>query len=97
MDILIPSDMDIQEASLSDVWPPRSPTIAPRPLLSPQGSSNEVREMAAEGLGELVQVTGDEALRPFVVTITGPLIRIIGDRFPSQVWTGRMEGRSVWG
>ena len=41
--------------------------------------------MAAEGLGELVEVTGDEALRPFVVQITGPLIRIIGDRFPSQV------------
>ena len=50
-----------------------------------QGSSNEVREMAAEGLGELVEVTSDEALRPFVVQITGPLIRIIGDRFPSPV------------
>jgi hypothetical protein len=38
--------------------------------------------MAAEGLGELVGVTSEEALRPFVVQITGPLIRIIGDRFP---------------
>ncbi|GAX75317.1 hypothetical protein CEUSTIGMA_g2762.t1 [Chlamydomonas eustigma] len=50
-----------------------------------QGSSNEVREMASEGLGELVEVTGEEALKPFVVQITGPLIRIIGDRFPSSV------------
>ena len=59
----------------------------------PQGSSTEVREMAAEGLGELVDVTSEDALRPFVVQITGPLIRIIGDRFPSQVcWTWRGGG-----
>ena len=54
--------------------------------------------MAAEGLGELVEVTGDEALRPFVVQITGPLIRIIGDRFPSQVWNsvGVLGFGRVW-
>ena len=63
--------------------------------------SLQVREQAAEGLGELVEVTGEEALKPFVVQITGPLIRIIGDRFPSQVWglgkgaaRGQGEGRS---
>ena len=49
-----------------------------------QGSSAELRELAAEGLGELIEVTGEEALKPFVVQITGPLIRIIGDRFPWQ-------------
>jgi hypothetical protein len=49
-----------------------------------QGSSAELRELAAEGLGELVEATGEEALKPFVVQITGPLIRIIGDRFPWQ-------------
>ncbi|EFN50419.1 hypothetical protein CHLNCDRAFT_55909, partial [Chlorella variabilis] len=32
-----------------------------------QGSSAELRELAAEGLGELVEVTGEEALKPFVV------------------------------
>ena len=53
-----------------------------------QGSSPEVRESAAEGLGELVAATSEEGLRPFVVQITGPLIRIIGDRFPSQVRLG---------
>jgi hypothetical protein len=41
--------------------------------------------MASEGLGELVEVTGEDVLKPFVVQITGPLIRIIGDRFPSSV------------
>ena len=50
-----------------------------------QGTSAELRETAAEGLGELVDVTSDEALRPFVVQITGPLIRIIGDRFPWEI------------
>ncbi|CAN6460506.1 unnamed protein product [Victoria cruziana] len=47
--------------------------------------SAELREQAAEGLGELIDVTGEKALKEFVVPITGPLIRIIGDRFPWQV------------
>ncbi len=51
--------------------------MAPPP---PQGVSAEVREVAAEGLGELVGLTSEEGLKPFVVTITGPLIRIIGDK-----------------
>jgi hypothetical protein len=49
-------------------------------LLHSQGLSPEVREVSAEGLGELVGLTSEEGLKPFVVTITGPLIRIIGDR-----------------
>ena len=36
-----------------------------------QGSSGELRETAAEGLGELVEVTSQESLRPFTVQITG--------------------------
>ncbi|KAG9447741.1 hypothetical protein H6P81_013869 [Aristolochia fimbriata] len=47
--------------------------------------SAELREQAAEGLGELIQVTSEQVLKEFVVKITGPLIRIIGDRFPWQV------------
>jgi hypothetical protein len=50
-----------------------------------QGSSAEVREAAAEGLGELVSLTTEEGLKPFTVAITGPLIRIIGDRFPGTI------------
>lgn len=34
-----------------------------------QGSSAELRELAAEGLGELVGATGEAALRPFVVQV----------------------------
>jgi hypothetical protein len=66
-------------------------TLTNTPLLLPcpfpccrQGSSPEVREAAAEGLGELVVLTSEEGLKPFVVAITGPLIRIIGDRFPPE-------------
>jgi hypothetical protein len=51
-----------------------------------QATSAELREAAAEGLGELLELTSEEALKPFVVQITGPLIRIIGDRFTWQVW-----------
>lgn len=50
-----------------------------------QGASAELRQLAAEGLGELVEATSTETLRPFVVQITGPLIRIVGDRFPWEI------------
>ncbi|CAJ1961186.1 unnamed protein product [Sphenostylis stenocarpa] len=47
--------------------------------------SAELREQAALGLGELIEVTSEQSLKEFVIPITGPLIRIIGDRFPWQV------------
>ncbi|CAM9978455.1 unnamed protein product, partial [Phaeothamnion confervicola] len=47
--------------------------------------SAEVREVAAAGLGELVELTSAKALQPLVIKITGPLIRIVGDRFPPPV------------
>lgn len=49
------------------------------------GGTPEVREAAVEALGELVDLTSEESLKPFVVQITGPLIRIVGDRFPSPI------------
>lgn len=44
-----------------------------------------MREVAATGLGELIALTGPAALKPFLIKLTGPLIRIVGDRFPSGV------------
>lgn len=44
-----------------------------------------VREAAASGIGELVDVTSMKFLQPFLIKITGPLIRIVGDRFPPGV------------
>jgi len=43
------------------------------------------RAAAAEGLGELVAVTSDESVRPHVVAVTGTLIRVVSDKFQSQV------------
>ncbi|CAM9143400.1 unnamed protein product, partial [Chrysoparadoxa australica] len=47
--------------------------------------SPEIREAAATGIGELVDVTTPKFLQPFIIKITGPLIRIVGDRFPAPV------------
>ncbi|KAL9263861.1 ILITYHIA-like protein, partial [Drosera capensis] len=47
--------------------------------------SADLREQAALGLGELIELTSEQTLREFVIPITGPLIRIVGDRFPWQV------------
>ena len=45
-------------------------------------ASPELREQAAAALGEAISLTSAEALKPSVIAITGPLIRIVGDRFP---------------
>ena len=44
--------------------------------------SAEEREAAATGIGELIELTSADALRPLYVKITGPLIRIMADKFP---------------
>ncbi|XP_022719011.1 protein ILITYHIA isoform X2 [Durio zibethinus] len=57
--------------------------------------SAELREQAALGLGELIEVTSEQSLKEFVIPITGPLIRIIGDRFPWQVKSAILSTLSV--
>ncbi|KAI9103109.1 armadillo-type protein [Phlyctochytrium arcticum] len=47
--------------------------------------SADNREQSALGLGDIVRRTSPDALKPYVTQITGPLIRVIGDRFPSGV------------
>eukprot|EP00753_Platysulcus_tardus_P005743 PLAT13672.1.p1 GENE.PLAT13672.1~~PLAT13672.1.p1 ORF type:complete len:1322 (+),score=843.05 PLAT13672.1:114-3968(+) len=47
--------------------------------------SPEVREAAAQGLGDLIAMTDAKSLRPFLMKLAGPLIRIVSDRFPWQV------------
>lgn len=51
----------------------------------------EMKEQAAVGLGELINLTSAEALKPSVVNITGPLIRILGDRFTWNVKVAVLE------
>ncbi|RKP33415.1 armadillo-type protein, partial [Dimargaris cristalligena] len=60
------------------------------PLLPPltQGlmfGSTETREAASISIGLLVKHTTAANLRPYVTQITGPLIRIVGDRHPPEV------------
>ena len=47
--------------------------------------SPEGRERAADGIHDLVCLASASALRPSVVGITGPLIRVVGDKFNSNV------------
>ena len=51
----------------------------------------ELKESAAIGLGEVIKRTSPEALKPSVVGITGPLIRILGDRFSFNVKVAVLE------
>ena len=50
-----------------------------------QATSSELRLDAAEGLADLIGASTPTALKPHVLLITGPLIRIIGDRFPPEL------------
>ena len=50
--------------------------------------SPDLKENASHGLAEVIKLTSPEALKPSVVHITGPLIRILGDRFGANVKTG---------
>uniref|UniRef100_A0A665VTG2 GCN1 activator of EIF2AK4 n=1 Tax=Echeneis naucrates TaxID=173247 RepID=A0A665VTG2_ECHNA len=53
--------------------------------------SPEQKEEAAKALGGVIKLTSPEALRPSVISITGPLIRILGDRFAWTVKTALLE------
>lgn len=51
----------------------------------------ELKEQAAQGLGELIRLTDPASLRQSVISITGPLIRILGDRFSFSVKVAVLE------
>lgn len=50
-----------------------------------------MKEQASIGLGEVIKLTNAEALKPSVVNITGPLIRILGDRYAWNVRVAVLE------
>ncbi|XP_072839500.2 stalled ribosome sensor GCN1 [Pogona vitticeps] len=58
------------------------------------GSSDQ-KEEAAKALGLVIKLTSAEALKPSVVSITGPLIRILGDRFSWNVKVALLETLSL--
>lgn len=55
----------------------------------------EEKENAAIGLGEVISLTSAAALQPSVVHITGPLIRILGDRFNAGVKASVLETLAI--
>uniref|UniRef100_A0AAG5CZ96 TOG domain-containing protein n=1 Tax=Anopheles atroparvus TaxID=41427 RepID=A0AAG5CZ96_ANOAO len=55
----------------------------------------EEKENAAQGLGEVIQLTSPISLQPSVVHITGPLIRILGDRFNAGVKAAVLETLAI--
>jgi HEAT repeat protein len=57
--------------------------------------SPEQKEQAASGLGDVITLTSAEALKQHVVQITGPLIRILGDRFSWNVKVAILETLSL--
>lgn len=55
----------------------------------------EEKENAAQGLGEVISLTSAQSLQPSVVHITGPLIRILGDRFNAGVKAAVLETLAI--
>lgn len=55
----------------------------------------EEKENAALGLGEVIALTSATSLQPSVVHITGPLIRILGDRFNAGVKAAVLETLAI--
>jgi len=44
-----------------------------------------VREVAADAIGELMNFSSEKIIKAYLIKTTGPLIRVVGDRFPSSV------------
>ena len=47
--------------------------------------SADLRESSAAGMGEVLAVSTDDAVKPFLMKVTGPLIRVLGDRYQAPV------------
>ncbi|KAI8072432.1 armadillo-type protein [Gongronella butleri] len=69
--------------------------ILPIFLHSLMYGSVEAREQSALAIGDLIERTAPDALKPFVTQITGPLIRIVGDRYPTKVKSSILQTLSL--
>ena len=55
----------------------------------------ETKEQAALGIGDILGKMSEAPLKPFVTQIAGPLIRVIGDRFPAIVKAAILQTISI--
>jgi hypothetical protein len=61
-------------------------SIVPILLAGVLSGTQEQREQAALGIGELVQRTSEAAIKPYIIQLTGPLIRVIsGQALAAQI------------
>ncbi len=58
------------------------------------GSSQD-REYSAEAMGEVARMTDPAVLKPLLIKATGPLIRVIGERYPSTVKAAILQVQTV--
>ena len=64
-------------------------------LFALMNGSVSQREIAADGIGEFVKMSEISVLKPFFIKATGPLIRVVGDRFPSSVKAAILNTLSI--
>lgn len=57
--------------------PKGAQSIVPILLAGILGGTQEQREQAALAIGDLVQRTSEAAIKPYIIQLTGPLIRVI--------------------
>ena len=55
----------------------------------------ESREAAAKGLAKLLENTPVDRLKPNAIKVTGPLIRVLGDKYPAPVKMGVLESLKI--
>jgi HEAT repeat protein len=55
----------------------------------------EVREAAAKGLVLLIESTPNERLKPNAIKVTGPLIRVLGERYPANIRVALLKSLQV--
>lgn len=57
--------------------------------------TNKDKEIAALAIADIIERTEPANLKPYVTQITGPLIRVVGERYPSEVKAGIMYTLNV--
>jgi hypothetical protein len=62
--------------------------IIPILLAGVLSGTQEQREQAAFGIGDIVQRTSEAAIKPYIIQLTGPLIRVIS----SQAIAAQIKG-----